>query len=204
MIWEFILAERLIPTDSDPHAKSRGYTLSVLLIMMVALGVFMVRAHLYAPTQLNREREAELIHRGEHLARGIAMYRQKTGRFPISLTEVDALRPRVIGQIYKDPMTESGEWNFIYNVPTTISGNNEGLPIVGVRSKSNKDSIKLYRNKSLHSEWEFSSLDPLIVPQPNQPSQGGGRTPTSSQQSGQNSSGQSNNTATTVGGTGTR
>jgi len=188
---------RLIPPDNDPHAKSRGYTLSVLLIMMVALGVFMQKAHLWAPTQLNREREAELIYRGEHLARGIAMYRQRTGRFPTSLSEVEALRPRVIRQIYKDPMTEKGDWSFIYNVPTAPSGNNEGLPIVGVRSMSNNDSVKLYRNKSLHSEWEFSALDPLIAPQPNQP-------PANTRRGSQNPSGQSGNTGTTLGGTVTR
>ena len=197
---------RLIQTGSaphaDPHAKSRGYTLSVLLAMMVALGVFMGKAHLWAPTQINREREAELIYRGEHLARGIAMYRQRTNRFPISLSEVDALKPRVIRKIYKDPMTEKGEWAFIYNVPTAPSGNNEGLPIVGVRSKSSRDSIKLYRNKSLHSEWEFSALDPLIAPQPNQQPQGGNQTPANTRQGGQSSSGQPSNA--TVSGTRTR
>jgi hypothetical protein len=140
-----------------------GYTLSVLLVMMVTVGVFIVnRAHLWAPTQINREREAELIYRGEHLARGIAAYRQKRGRFPTSLGDVASVRPRVIRQIYSDPMSESGKWVYLYNVPTSSTGNNEGLPIVGVRSSSNKDSIKLYRGKSLHSDWEFSALDPLL------------------------------------------
>jgi len=153
----------------------------------------MQRAHLWAPTQINREREAELIYRGEHLARGIAIYRQKTGRYPISLAEIDAQRPRIIRQLYKDPMSEKGEWTLIYNVPTSSSGSNAGLPIVGLRSSSNKDSIKRYRNKSLYSEWEFSALDPLITgiqPQPDQLLQGGQIT-TSSQQGGRNSGSQS-------------
>jgi hypothetical protein len=156
------------------RAKSGGYTLSVLLIMIVALGVFLSKAHLWAPTQINREREAELIYRGEHLARGIALYRQKTGRFPTSLDEVAALRPKIVRQIYKDPMTEHGEWAYLYNVPTSHTGNNEGLPIIGVRSKSSMDSIKVYQNKSLHSDWEFSALDPALgVLDPNQPYPGG-------------------------------
>jgi len=80
------------------------------------------------------------------------------------------MRPRVIRQIYKDPMTESGEWSFVYNVPTSPSGNNEGLPIVGLRSKSNRDSIKVYGGKSLYSDWEFSALNPLLGgPPPGQP-----------------------------------
>jgi hypothetical protein len=141
-----------------------GYTLSVLLVMMVTVGVFVVnRAHLWAPTQINREREAELIYRGEHLARGIAAYRQKRGRFPTSLGEVENVRPRLIRQVYNDPVSETGQWIFLYNVPTSTSGNNEGLPIVGLRSSSNKDSIKVYRGKSLHSDWEFSALDPLLT-----------------------------------------
>jgi len=156
------LTRRLHTTSQDHQAKSMGYTLSVLLIMVVALGVLLQRAHLWAPTQINREREAELIYRGEHLARGIAQFRQKSGRYPNSLGEVDSVRPRIIRKAYKDPMTKDGEWDYIYNVPTAPSGNNEGLPIIGVRSKSNKDSIKQYRNRSLLSEWEFSALDPLL------------------------------------------
>ena len=145
------------------HARSKGYTLSVLLAMMVTVGVLVVnRAHLWAPTQINREREAELIYRGEHLARGIAAFRQKRGRYPSSLGEVASMRPRVIREAYRDPMSETGEWAYIYNVPTAPSGNNAGLPIVGVRSSSNKDAIKLYRGKSLYSDWEFSALDPLL------------------------------------------
>jgi hypothetical protein len=141
-----------------------GYTLSVLLVMMVTVGVLIVnRAHLWAPTQINREREAELIYRGEHLARGIAAYRQKRGRFPTSLVEVADVRPRIIRQVYNDPVSETGQWIFLYNVPTSTSGNNEGLPIVGLRSSSNKDAIKVYRGKSLHSDWEFSALDPLLT-----------------------------------------
>lgn len=168
------MTRRQNSASSDAQAKSRGYTLSVLLIMIVGLGVLLSRAHLWAPTQINREREAELIYRGEHLARGIAIFRQKTGRYPNSLSEVAALRPRVVREEYKDPMTKDGEWDFIYNVPTATSGNNEGLPIIGVRSKSNKDSVKLYRNKSLHSDWEFSALDPLLGgPLPNQIPPGG-------------------------------
>ena len=146
----------------DPRADSRGYTLSILLAMMVVMGVFMYKAHLWAPTQINREREAELIYRGEHLARGIAQFRQKTGRYPTSLQEVESLRPRVIRKAYKDPLSENGEWTYIYNVPTAPSGNNEGLPIIGLRSTSQRDSIKSYQNRSLHSDWEFSSLDPLL------------------------------------------
>jgi hypothetical protein len=118
---------------------------------------------------LIREREAELIYRGEHLARGIAAFRQKTGRYPNSIEEVDAQKPRLIRQLYKDPMTADGSWSFIYSVPTAPSGNNMGLPIVGVKSRSQRDSIKTYKNKSLHSEWEFSALDPALGgPQPGQ------------------------------------
>jgi hypothetical protein len=171
---ELILARQPMQKEKGPRAKSGGYTLSVLLVMVVALGVLMDKAHLWAPTQLNREREAELIYRGQHLARGIAIFRQKTGRYPTSLGEVESLRPRVIRRVYKDPMTEHGEWTYLYNVPTSISGNNEGLPIIGVRSASIRDSIKVYQNRSLHSDWEFSALDPTLgVPPPNQPAPGG-------------------------------
>ena len=155
--------------SKDAMAGSRGYTLSVVLVMITVVSVFCLKGRLYEPTQLIREREAELIYRGEHLARGIAAYRQKTGRYPLSLDEVENYKPRLIRQIYQDPMTEHGRWTFIYNVPTAPSGNNQGLPIIGVRSQSQRDSIKTYKNKSLHCDWEFSALDPALGgPQPGQ------------------------------------
>ena len=170
------MTRQQIPICRGRRARSGGYTLAVLLVMMVALGVFMQRAHLWAPTQINREREAELIYRGEHLARGIAVFRQRTGRYPTTLEELESFRPRLVRKIYKDPISPTGEWIFLYNVPTSTSGNNEGLPIIGVRSSSFKDSIKRYQFKSMHSDWEFSALDPLLggpppgqgIPDPNE------------------------------------
>lgn len=161
----------------DPRVGSRGYTLSIVLVMITVVAVFCLKGRLYEPTQLIREREAELIYRGEHLARGIVAFRLSAGRYPISLDELDKHRPKLIREIYKDPMTKHGQWTFIYIVPTAPSGNNQGLPIVGVKSRSQRDSLKVYKGKSLHSDWEFSALDPALGgpqpgQQPGQPGQG--------------------------------
>lgn len=62
-----------------------------------------------------REREAELIFRGEQYARAIELYQRKApGTFPL---EIDALiEQRFLRRKYKDPMTENGEFRFIYRI----------------------------------------------------------------------------------------
>ncbi len=42
------------------------------------------------------------------------------------------------------------------------SGNTEGLPIVGVRSRSMENSLRIYQGKDLHHDWMFTSEQNLL------------------------------------------
>jgi hypothetical protein len=72
-------------------------------------------------TDGKREREKEMIWRGNQYVRGIKMYYRKNGKFPTSLE--DLTRPQVgnirfMRQAYKDPMNkEDGSWRLIYVGP---------------------------------------------------------------------------------------
>jgi hypothetical protein len=72
------------------------------------------------------------------------------------------IRPRILRQKYKDPMTPEGEWDYITQVQPGTSGNTEGLPIVGVRSKSLANGIHIYQNKELVHDWQFSAIQNLL------------------------------------------
>ena len=71
-------------------------------------------------TQGRRERETEMVWRGEQYERAIGLYFRKFGRYP---TKVDDLTKQTNGvrflrQAYKDPMNkEDGTWRFIYVGP---------------------------------------------------------------------------------------
>jgi type II secretory pathway pseudopilin PulG len=126
------------------------------------MGVMLMKVAPRVSAEVQRENEAELIFRGEAIANALKVYAARTGRFPTELDEVMKLRPRILRQKYLDPMTASGEWEYITQVQPGASGNTQGLPIVGVRSRSEKDSIRIYQNKTLVRDWQFTA-DPNLL-----------------------------------------
>jgi type II secretory pathway pseudopilin PulG len=136
--------------------------MALALALAVVMGILLLKAgpNLVAETQ--RENEAELVFRGEAIAGALRVYFAKTGKYPTDLDEVMKLRPRILRQKYKDPMTASGDWELITQVQPGASGNTQGLPIVGVRSRSEKDSIRIYQNKTLVHDWLFTADQNLL------------------------------------------
>jgi type II secretory pathway pseudopilin PulG len=146
----------------SPFPTQRGFTMALALAVAVVMGILLMKAGPLVSAEVQRENEAELIFRGEAIAAALKLYSAKGGRYPKDLDEVMKVRPRILRQKYKDPMTPGGEWDFITQVQPGASGNTEGLPIVGVRSRSTKDSIRIYRGKTLIRDWLFSADQNLL------------------------------------------
>ena len=84
--------------------------------LLVSIGVLMVVMSAAMPvwrTQAQREKEAELIFRGEQYARAVNLYTRKMGpgNFPPSIDVL--VQQRFLRKKYKDPMTEDGEFELI-------------------------------------------------------------------------------------------
>ena len=99
----------------------RGYA---LLLVAFAATLMLIAATMAAPnilTENKREKEKEMIWRGNQYVRGIKLYYRKMGKFPTSLD--DLTKPqlgniRFMRQAYKDPMNqEDGSWRLIYVGP---------------------------------------------------------------------------------------
>jgi type II secretory pathway pseudopilin PulG len=98
-----------------PHrdAANDGYAMAALLVTMGVMAVLMSAALPVWRHQAQREKEAELIFRGEQYARAIGLYQRKMGpgNYPPS---VDILvSQRFLRKKYKDPMVEDGEFQMI-------------------------------------------------------------------------------------------
>jgi type II secretory pathway pseudopilin PulG len=102
--------------------NERGYAMAALLVSLAVMMVLMSVAMPVWKTQAQREKEAELIFRGEQVARGINLYMRKMGgaSYPPSLDVL--VQGRFLRKKYKDPMTENdltlpmnqrGEWDII-------------------------------------------------------------------------------------------
>lgn len=105
----------------------RGYAMAALL---VGIGVMMLLMSVAMPvwrTQAQREKEAELVFRGEQIARAINLYMRKAGggNYPPSLDVL--VQGRFLRKKYKDPMTEKGEWDLITAASTTGQGGSPQL-----------------------------------------------------------------------------
>jgi hypothetical protein len=63
-------------------------------------------------TQLQREKEAELIFRGKQYVEGVRLWQLKNpGAFPKTLEEM--VEKKCLRRLYKDPMAPEGSWNVI-------------------------------------------------------------------------------------------
>ncbi|MBK8573969.1 MAG: type II secretion system protein [Geothrix sp.] len=142
--------------------SQRGFTMALALALAVVMGIMLMKAGPLVSAEVQRENEAELIFRGEAIAHAFRLYASKAGRYPMDLDEVMKVRPRILRQKYKDPMTPGGDWEFITQVRPGASGNTDGLPIVGVRSKSSANSIRMYQNKTLVRDWQFTAEQNLL------------------------------------------
>jgi type II secretory pathway pseudopilin PulG len=161
---------RALP-NPDLRRSERGFTMALLLAMAVVMGIMLLKAEPKLEAVVQRENESELIFRGESIANALKIYKAKSGRYPQKLDDLMKTSPHILRQPYKDPMTKDGEWEYVYQVQPGVSGDTTGLPIVGVRSKSMKDSVHMYQNRTLVHDWVFSA-EPNIL---GLPGGGGGK-----------------------------
>ena len=85
-------------------ASQDGYAMAALLVAMSVMAVFMTVALPVWNTQAQREKEAELVFRGEQYARAVMLYQRKfANSLPPSLDVL--LNDRYLRKKYKDPIT---------------------------------------------------------------------------------------------------
>jgi type II secretory pathway pseudopilin PulG len=155
-----------------------GFAMAALLVGMTIMAIFLAMALPAWRTAAQREKETELIFRGQQYARAVALFQRKyANTFPPNLNIL--LEQHFLRRKYKDPMTADGEFQLVYAnqqtpgqpgaggvVPTqgqqarpaTAVGagaiNVQG-GIIGVASKSTATSIRVYNGHTKYNEWVF-------------------------------------------------
>jgi type II secretory pathway pseudopilin PulG len=158
----------ILPTKSSPS----GYTLLILLFALTVLTLGLMVAVPVWETQIQREKEEELIFRGKQYIEAIRIFcLKKPGTFPRSLEEL--FEENCIRRLYEDPMTKSGEWNIILPYQRISSKQGSSSPkvlviplnqlsaidnpqIIGVVSASTRKSFKIYKEQESYDKWLFS------------------------------------------------
>jgi type II secretory pathway pseudopilin PulG len=96
-----------------------------MVVLMVAVTILAVLTAAALPMwshAMKREKEEELISRGWQYAEAIRIFQQRHGRLPTRLQELLEVKPRSIRRLWKDPMTESGEWGLVFQGVGAIPG----------------------------------------------------------------------------------
>lgn len=183
-------------------ADERGYLMVALLVAMSVMAIMMSAALPAWHTMARREKEAELVFRGEQYARALGLWQQKFANQPAPSIDV-LLEQRLLRKKYKDPITNEdfrllgagtlqsgqtlqgtpppgrgGAQQTLQGTPppgrggaqqalqalqqaqeslAAISGrgNTAAGGIVGVTSKSEEKSLRLYNGRGTYNEWVF-------------------------------------------------
>ena len=100
--------------ELESGGRESGYTLVIIVLTIAIMSIFMAVAVQTVEFQMRREREAELIFRGQQYVEAIRLYKAKYGRHPMQLKEIWEAKPKVIRKPWKDPITDSEDWGLIF------------------------------------------------------------------------------------------
>lgn len=98
------------------HSRNdSGYMLLVLMIAVAVLTITLLGVARNYRRSILRDREVEMIHRGEQYERAIRRYYRKNGSYPISIEALENTnKVRYLRKRYKDPMSPDGEWKLVH------------------------------------------------------------------------------------------
>jgi len=105
---------RLCVESGRRRRAEAGYTLVMFVMAIALMSIAMGVAVQTVEFQMRREREAELIFRGEQFIEAVRLYKIKYGRYPMQLKEIYEAKPRVIRKRWKDPITDSENWGIVF------------------------------------------------------------------------------------------
>lgn len=100
-----------------------GYLLVGLLFMVALILVALAVAAPKMAVEIQRDKEQELIHRGNQYVRAIKLYYTKFGTYPTNISQLEKSNNiRFLRKKYKDPFTGKDDWRIIHlgeaKVPT--------------------------------------------------------------------------------------
>ncbi len=103
------------------RSAESGYALLMVVFMAAAVLIATAAATPSLLQQGTREKEEELIWRGQQYARAVRLYYRKYGRFPQSVEDLTKAKNQIrfLRRTYTDPMNSAdGTWRMIYITPT--------------------------------------------------------------------------------------
>ncbi|HVJ06194.1 MAG TPA: hypothetical protein VM578_11025 [Candidatus Saccharimonadales bacterium] len=103
--------------------RDSGYMLLVLMLAVAVLTITMLGVARNYRRSIQRDREVEMIHRGEQYSRAVKRYYKKFGRYPTTIEQLENTNKiRFLRKRYKDPMSPDGQWKIAHATDIKLPG----------------------------------------------------------------------------------
>ena len=159
------------PCQGVKKRKQSGFTYLGFLLAVAVTGAGLAAFAEIASHAMQREKEAELLFRGNQYREAIAAYYRIDERYPQSLDQLIlnkgfSLPVRHLRKLYADPMTGAADWGL---VQAPDGG------IMGVHSRSEAAPIKTgnflardmgFEDAQAYSDWKFVHTPSTSGPRP--------------------------------------
>lgn len=100
---------------SGARSGEDGYILLAVLFLVALLLIGLAVAAPRMAKSIQRDRELELVHRGEQYQRAIQLYYRKFGAYPTSIDQLlNTNNIRFLRKRYTDPITGKDDWRLIH------------------------------------------------------------------------------------------
>src|SRR5271170_3981148 len=104
-----------IAANRNPQTGEEGYILIGVLFLVVVLLIGLAIAAPKIATQIRRDKELEMYHRGMQYTRAIRLYYKKFNAYPISLDQLENTNNiKFLRKRYTDPFTGKADWRLIH------------------------------------------------------------------------------------------
>lgn len=150
-------------TESEKWGQ-HGAVLIMLLAMIVILGLAAGMAGQTWSSVMQREREAELLWRGQQYRQAIASYYQERQAFPTTLEHLlkdpfSAGVVRHLRKLYEDPLT-GDPWEPIIDPQKRIIGVRSISTLEPFQKDGFPEGLDKFVGKKSYREWEFVFTPP--------------------------------------------
>jgi len=144
--------------------NGKGFTYMSVLLLLIVTGIALTSASRSWRAIMQREREKELLFRGDCIRKAIESYYKagdaKKITYPSRLKDLlkdprfPAIR-RHIRKIYSDPLSESGEWGIILGAGNRIKGVYSQSKATPLKTGNFPDKYKEFEKAKKYSDWKF-------------------------------------------------
>ena len=120
---------RIIRRRQRSRREDSGYMLLVLMLAVAVLMITMLGVARNYRRSILRDREVEMIHRGEQYERAVKRYYHKFGNYPASIEQLENTnKVRFLRKKYKDPMSPDGAWKLVHQTDVTLKAGGGLMP----------------------------------------------------------------------------